>query len=198
MTTRPSPFDLNLRWPPTCRRLNENDGLRNRCRDKQRLWFLGDRPVAPFCSPGPRKSSLLRRPEEGVALRPRIGPGLRFNVFAGHMPETPMIRSAALTPMINSVDQLIAHVEDLPGHRSRRVQAQQRLNRLGWTRRMERAARHSALARIRRYIILHHRACADEPNHAMKRPPACNLPRDDRRAETYAVTRRHGWHSARA
>ena len=76
-----------------------------------------------------------------------------------------MIRSAALTPMINSVDQMIAHVEALPGHRFG-VQLNSGMNRLGMDPAEWAALRDIALAQ-NPTLIMSHLACADEPNHPM-------------------------------
>ena len=46
--------------------------------------------------------------EEGAALRAALGPGPMIGVFSGHMEgDTQLIRNAALTPMLNSVDQML-------------------------------------------------------------------------------------------
>ncbi|WP_299736256.1 alanine racemase [uncultured Roseobacter sp.] len=104
--------------------------------------------------------------EEGAALRKFLGKGPQINVFAGHMErDTPLIRDAELTPMLNSIDQMLRHVEALPGHPFG-IQLDTGMNRLGmedpeWT-----ALREVALEQ-RPTLIMSHLACADAPDHAM-------------------------------
>jgi len=55
--------------------------------------------------------------EEGVALRRALGPGPGISVFAGHMEgDAKLLRDFQLTPMLNSLDQMLRHFESLPGH----------------------------------------------------------------------------------
>ncbi|MFU1476820.1 alanine racemase [Roseovarius sp. C7] len=104
--------------------------------------------------------------EEGAALRQALGPGPNICVFSGHMPgDADMIGDLDLTPMINSLDQMIRHVEALPGHPFG-LQLDTGMNRLGmepseWT-----AVREIALAQ-NPVLIMSHLACADEPDHPM-------------------------------
>lgn len=106
--------------------------------------------------------------EEGVDLRNVLGPGPAISVFSGHMPgDADMIRAAELTPMINSVDQLLIHVESLPGHPFG-IQLDTGMNRLGMEMAEWSALRDIALAQ-RPTLIMSHLACADEPDHDMNR-----------------------------
>ena len=69
--------------------------------------------------------------EEGARVREALGPGVEINVFGGHMRgDTDMIHDLDLVPMINSLDQMLRHVEALPGHRFG-VQLDTGMNRLG-------------------------------------------------------------------
>ena len=104
--------------------------------------------------------------EEGATLRAALGPGPEICVFSGHMAgDTDMIADMALTPMINSLDQLLRHVEALPGH-PYGIQLDTGMNRLG----ME-PAEWAALRDIATgpglTMVMSHLACADEPDHAM-------------------------------
>jgi len=106
--------------------------------------------------------------EEGVALRRAIGPGPVIFVFSGHMPgDADMINGANLTPLINSVDQLLVHVESLPGHPFG-LQLDTGMNRLGMEPAEWSALRDIALAQ-KPVLIMSHLACADEPDHVMNR-----------------------------
>ncbi|MEQ8897535.1 MAG: alanine racemase [Roseovarius sp.] len=104
--------------------------------------------------------------EEGAALRQELGPDPVINVFSGHMPgDADMIHDTHLVPMVNSLDQLIRHVEALPGHPFG-VQLDSGMNRLG----ME-PAEWGAVAQValeqRPTLLMSHLACADEPDHPM-------------------------------
>ncbi|KIN61361.1 Alanine racemase [Sulfitobacter noctilucae] len=104
--------------------------------------------------------------EEGIALRRALGAGPAICVFSGHMAgDADMIRSANLTPMINSVDQLLMHVESLPGHPFG-LQLDTGMNRLGMEPAEWAAVRDIAIAQ-RPELIISHLACADEPDHLM-------------------------------
>lgn len=104
--------------------------------------------------------------EEGPAVREALGPGPMIGVFGGHMAgDAELIRDHQLTPMLNSVDQMLRHVEALPGHPFG-IQLDTGMNRLGmepaeWT-----ALRDIALAQ-NPVLIMSHLACGDEPDHAM-------------------------------
>ena len=104
--------------------------------------------------------------EEGADLRSELGPGPEIFVFSGHMPgDTDMIADTDLTPLINSVDQLLRHVEALPGHPFG-IQLDTGMNRLGMEADEWAAVREIALAQSPR-LVMSHLACADEPDHAM-------------------------------
>lgn len=104
--------------------------------------------------------------EEGVQLRRALGPGLQISVFAGHMAgDADMIRDAELVPMINSLDQMLRHVEALPGH-GFGLQLDTGMNRLGMEMAEWSALRDIALAE-NPMLIMSHLACADDPDHPM-------------------------------
>ena len=104
--------------------------------------------------------------EEGAALRKILGPGPEICVFSGHMAgDAKLIRAANLTPMINSIDQMLRHVESLPGQ-SFGIQLDSGMNRLGMEPAEWSALRDIALAQ-NPALVMSHLACADEPDHPM-------------------------------
>ena len=104
--------------------------------------------------------------EEGATLRQALGPGPAINVFSGHMRgDTDMIGDMGLTPMVNSMDQLVRHVESLPGHPFG-IQLDTGMNRLGMEPSEWAAVREIAMAQ-NPTVIMSHLACADEPEHEM-------------------------------
>ena len=69
--------------------------------------------------------------EEGAYLRQAIGPDASIYILSGHMSgDTDMIADLALTPVLNSLDQLTRHFEALPG-RPFGIQLDTGMNRLG-------------------------------------------------------------------
>ncbi|SLN34633.1 Alanine racemase [Falsiruegeria litorea R37] len=106
--------------------------------------------------------------EEGIAVRRAVGPGPRVSVFSGHMAgDRDVLRDNNLTPMINSVDQMLRHVEELPGH-AFGIQLDTGMNRLGMEPDEWAALREIALQQ-NPVLIMSHLACADEPGHEMNR-----------------------------
>ncbi|MCF3594480.1 alanine racemase [Rhodobacteraceae bacterium LMO-12] len=106
--------------------------------------------------------------EEGGALREVLGPGPEINVMAGHMAgDTDMINDLSLTPMINSLDQLLRHVEALPGAPFG-IQLDSGMNRLGMEPSEWQAVRDIAVSQGPT-LLMSHLACADEPNNDMNR-----------------------------
>jgi len=104
--------------------------------------------------------------EEGVALRRALGSGPVISVFSGHMAgDADIIAGANLIPMINSLDQMLRHVEALPGHPFG-LQLDTGMNRLGMEPAEWSALRDIALAQ-NPTLIMSHLACADEPGHPM-------------------------------
>ncbi len=98
--------------------------------------------------------------EEARALRAVLGPAPVINVFSGHMAEdTSLINDLALTPMLNSPEQIARHRERLPGHQFG-LQIDTGMNRLGieaydWAPEMAEGAT----------LVMSHLACADTPDH---------------------------------
>lgn len=104
--------------------------------------------------------------EEGVALRRALGPGPGISVFSGHMEgDAKILRDFQLTPMLNSLDQMLRHFEALPGHPFG-VQLDSGMNRLGMEPGEWGAVRDIALGQ-NPVLLMSHLACADEPDHPM-------------------------------
>lgn len=104
--------------------------------------------------------------EEGVALRRALGPGPGISVFSGHMEgDAKLLKDFQLTPMLNSLDQMLRHFEALPGH-DFGVQLDSGMNRLGMEPAEWGAVRDIALGQ-RPVLLMSHLACSDEPAHAM-------------------------------
>ncbi|APE43142.1 alanine racemase [Sulfitobacter alexandrii] len=133
---------------------------------KADAYGLGVARVAPVLADAGARTFFVHSAEEGVTLRRVIGPGPAINVFSGHMPgDADMIREGNLVPMINSVDQLLIHVEALPGHPFG-LQLDSGMNRLGMEPAEWAALRDIALAQ-KPTLIMSHLACADEPDNPM-------------------------------
>ena len=106
--------------------------------------------------------------QEGADLRHHIGFGPEIHVFSGHMEgDTEAIRGAHLIPHLNSVDQMLRHVEALPGARFA-IQLDTGMNRLGMEPAEWSAVRDIAVAQGP-VMLTSHLACADEPSHSMNR-----------------------------
>jgi len=104
--------------------------------------------------------------EEGAAVRQALGPGPEICVFAGHMRgDTEMIHDLALTPMLNSLDQVTRHLESLPAAPFG-IQLDSGMNRLGMEP-GEWSALRDILATQTPRLVMSHLACADEPDHPM-------------------------------
>lgn len=104
--------------------------------------------------------------EEGLKVRRALGEGPEIWVFSGHgNTDTDMIRDLQLRPMLNSIDQMLRHVEALPGHPFG-VQLDTGMNRLGMEPGEWNAVK--ALAQdANLQMVMSHLACADDPDHTM-------------------------------
>jgi len=133
---------------------------------KADAYGLGLSRVARALARAGARTFFVAVAEEGAALREALGPGPTINVFSGHMRgDADMIGDMDLVPMINSLDQLIRHVEALPGHPFG-IQLDSGMNRLGMEPAEWSAVRQIAMAQ-KPQLIMSHLACADEPDHAM-------------------------------
>ncbi len=133
---------------------------------KADAYGLGLKPVASALARAGARTFFVAMAEEGAALRQILGKGPQINVFSGHMEgDTALIRDADLTPMLNSIDQMLRHVETLPGH-AFGIQLDTGMNRLGMEDAEWAALRDVALGQ-NLTLVMSHLACADAPDHAM-------------------------------
>lgn len=133
---------------------------------KANAYGLGAETVAPALAKAGARTFFVAQAEEGVAVRAALGPGPEICVFGGHMEgDAPLIRDADLVPMINSIDQMLRHVEALP-NQPFGIQLDSGMNRLGMEAGEWSAVRDIALSQNPR-LVMSHLACADEPQHGM-------------------------------
>lgn len=133
---------------------------------KANAYGLGLDRVAPALAGAGARKFFVAVAEEGAQLREILGPGPEIHVFSGHMAgDAALIRGATLIPMINGIDQMLRHVEGLPGHPFG-IQLDSGMNRLGMEPAEWQALRDIALAQGPR-LVMSHLACADEPDHEM-------------------------------
>ncbi len=133
---------------------------------KADAYGLGIDPAAKALAEEGARTFFVALTEEGAELRRVLGDGPTINVFSGHMEgDTALLRDAQLTPMLNSIDQMLRHVEALPGH-AFGVQLDTGMNRLGMEPDEWAALRHVALSQ-NPTLLMSHLACADEPDHTM-------------------------------
>lgn len=129
-------------------------------------YGLGATRVARTLANAGVRTFFVAAAEEGAEIRQALGPGPTINVFSGHMSgDTDMISDLELTPMINSIDQMLRHVESLPG-KPFGVQLDTGMNRLGMEP-AEWAALRDIVIQQKPSLMMSHLACADEPDHAM-------------------------------
>ena len=148
------------------RNLNAQTGVETAAVVKANAYGLGIAPVAKALAQAGARQFFVAVAEEGAQLRQVLGHGPRINVFSGHMEgDTALIRDAHLTPMLNSIDQMVRHVEHLPRHRFG-IQLDTGMNRLGMEDAEWRALRDIAVGQ-NLTLIMSHLACADEPAHPM-------------------------------
>ncbi len=102
---------------------------------------------------------------EGVALRQALGEGAEINILSGHMAgDASCLASARLTPVLNSLDQVLRHLEALPTAPFA-LQLDTGMNRLGLE-----PSDWAGLRQIKMgspTFVMSHLACADDPSHAM-------------------------------
>jgi alanine racemase len=133
---------------------------------KADAYGLGVGKVARALAREGARGFFVAMAEEGAALRAELGPGPTIHVFSGHMAgDADMIGDCDLIPMINSIDQMIRHVEALPGHPFG-VQLDSGMNRLGMEPAEWAAMRDVALEQTPA-LLMSHLACADDPDHPM-------------------------------
>ena len=133
---------------------------------KADAYGLGVGRVATALARAGARRFFVALAEEGKAVRKALGPGPEICVLAGHMAgDAALIDELALTPVLNSVDQITRHLEALP-ERPFGLQFDTGMNRLGIEPEEWAAIRDLALA-ARPSLLMSHLACADEPGHPM-------------------------------
>jgi len=133
---------------------------------KADAYGLGSARVARALARAGCRTFFVAVAEEGATLREALGPNAEICIFSGHMRgDTDMIADLALTPMLNSLDQVTRHFEALPGHPFG-IQLDTGMNRLGmeWD---EWSAVAEVVLEQRPMLLMSHLACADEPDHPM-------------------------------
>ncbi len=165
MTTGTLKIDLSAlvdNW----RALNALGGCETAAVVKANAYGLGAAAVSQALARAGARQFFVAVAEEGAAVRKAIGPGPRISVFSGHMEgDTDLILSHGLTPLLNSVDQAVRHVERLPAQQFG-IQLDTGMNRLGMGSAEWSAIRDLILPR-KPVLIMSHLACADEPDHNM-------------------------------
>lgn len=129
-------------------------------------YGLGAARVARALADAGARRFFVAMAEEGAAVRQALGPGPMIGVYSGHMEgDSDLIAAHDLTPMLNSAEQVLRHMERMPAQ-AFGFQLDTGMNRLG----ME-AAEWAAIREISLpsapVLVMSHLACADEPDHPM-------------------------------
>ena len=133
---------------------------------KANAYGLGIGKVGPVLAREGARRFFVASAEEGAALRRVLGHGPDIFVFSGHMAgDAALIREAGTIPLLNSIEQMLLHLESLPGHPFG-IQLDSGMNRLGMEDAEWRALREIALAQ-NPALVMSHLACADEADHEM-------------------------------
>ncbi|WP_113912771.1 alanine racemase [Roseovarius dicentrarchi] len=133
---------------------------------KANAYGLGAGRVGRALAKAGARTFFVAVAEEGAALRQALGPGPVIYILSGHMAgDADMLGDMDLTPILNSLDQMIRHLEALPGHPFG-LQLDTGMNRLGMEPSEWAAVRDIALAQDPQ-LIISHLACADEPDAPM-------------------------------
>ncbi len=129
-------------------------------------YGLGAARVAQSLASAGARRFFVATCDEGAVIRKALGPGPQIAVFCGHMQgDTDLLSQHALTPVLNCADQLVRHLESLPGHPFA-IQLDTGMNRLGMEPAEWAALSDIALAQNPAFIMSH-LACADDPAHPM-------------------------------
>jgi alanine racemase len=146
--------------------LDHMTGVETAATVKANGYGLGSGRVARALAQVGARRFFVAVAEEGAAVRAAVGPDLPIHVYGGHMAgDAGVIREAGLIPMLNSVEQLTRHFENLPGHPFG-IQLDTGMNRLGMEPSEWAGVAEIALAQ-RPNLIMSHLACSDEPDHPM-------------------------------
>lgn len=133
---------------------------------KADAYGLGIAPVARALARAGARRFFVAYAEEGLALRRALGPGPEIMVLSGHMAgDARTIAECQLTPMLNSVDQLMRHLESVPDQ-AFGLQLDTGMNRLGMEWSEWAAVAEIALAQ-NPVLLMSHLSCADDAEHPM-------------------------------
>lgn len=133
---------------------------------KADAYGLGIAHIALALAAEGARKFFVAQVEEAMTLRETLGQEPEIYVFSGHMPgDAPIIRDANLIPLLNNIDQVLRHVEALPGY-GFGVQLDTGMNRLGIEPAEWRALRPILLDQ-NPHLIMSHLACSDDPGHPM-------------------------------
>ena len=133
---------------------------------KADAYGLGIKPIVRALAKAGARRFFVAQAQEARAIREEVGHGPDIFVLTGHMAgDTDPIRGLDLIPMLNSIDQMTRHFEDLPGHPFG-LQLETGMHRLGigageW------AASRDLVAAAGPRLIISHLACADDPLHPL-------------------------------
>lgn len=129
-------------------------------------YGLGAMTVARTLVAQGAKQLFVATADEGVAVRKSVGTSADIFILSGHMAgNTETLQSFDLFPVINSLDQMLRHMETLPKHPFA-LQLDSGMNRLGLEPN-EWASLRDIVLGLSPKLIMSHLACADEPDHAM-------------------------------
>jgi alanine racemase len=129
-------------------------------------YGLGAAHVARALAKAGARQFFVAIAQEGATVRQAIGPGPMVGVFSGHMDgDADLIAAHDLTPMLNSIEQVVRHMERIPAQ-AFGVQLDTGMNRLGMEAAEWAAVRNISLPR-EPSLVMSHLACADEPDHPM-------------------------------
>ena len=152
---------------------------------KADAYGLGVGPVSRALAKAGARTFFVATAEEGADLRHALGEGPEIFIFSGHMMgDTEMLHDLALTPLLNSIDQLQRHLEALPKARFG-IQLDTGMNRLGMEP-AEWAAVKDMVMPSNPALLMSHLSSADEPTSAMnlsqlrvfkEMTEGCNAPR---------------------
>lgn len=133
---------------------------------KADAYGLGLAPVARALAKAGARRFFVAYAEEGLALRRALGPGPEIMVLSGHMQgDARPIAEGQLIPMLNSVEQIMRHLESVPDQ-GFGLQLDTGMNRLGLEWAEWAAVAEIALAQ-NPVLLMSHLACADDAEHPM-------------------------------
>ena len=131
---------------------------------KADAYGLGAARVGPALRDAGARAFFVALAEEGAALRAALGPGPSIRVLGGFQPgDAPLCREAALTPCLNSPEQLADFEARLRGAPCA-VQIDSGMLRLGFAPE-DLAAQAERIRALRPDLVMSHLACADLPAH---------------------------------